>query len=183
MTVLVVAEPTPLVSIDEAMAHLRHPDGEEELVSGYIAAASAWVDGPWGWLGQCISPQVLEVRGNVFSAIGRLPYGPLIETVSLKYVSETGVEVTMPAADYVLTEGGLSLAGGATWPRLRGDANGVRLQYRAGFARVPAPIKQAVLLLVGQWFAVREATNVGNIVNELPLAVRALLGPYRIIRV
>ena len=46
-------------------------------------------------------------------------------------------------------------------------------------AAVPAAIKQAMLLLIGHWFANREAVNVGNIVTAMPLAVEALIAPYR----
>jgi len=36
------------------------------------------------------------------------------------------------------------------------------------------------LLLVGHWYSNREAVNIGNITSEVPLAVEALLQPYRI---
>lgn len=42
------------------------------------------------------------------------------------------------------------------------------------------PSVQAVVkLVVSQWYENRSATNAGNIVNEMPLAVRALLEPLR----
>ena len=37
----------------------------------------------------------------------------------------------------------------------------------------------AELLLIGHFYANREAVNVGNIVNEMPFAVEALAGPFR----
>lgn len=55
------------------------------------------------------------------------------------------------------------------------DAGGVRLRFKAGHDRIPPPVKQAVLLLVGQWYRNRMAINVGNIVSELPNGVKALL--------
>lgn len=42
---------------------------------------------------------------------------------------------------------------------------------------VPGGIRAAVLLLVAHLYENREAVNVGNIVNEMPFGVRALLDP------
>lgn len=41
-------------------------------------------------------------------------------------------------------------------------------------------VRTAMLLLVGHWYANREAVVSGNTPAELPLAVEALLQPYRI---
>lgn len=41
-------------------------------------------------------------------------------------------------------------------------------------------VRTAMLLLVGHWYSNREAVNIGNITSEVPLAVEALLQPYRI---
>ncbi|MBJ9352434.1 phage gp6-like head-tail connector protein [Citrobacter koseri] len=41
-------------------------------------------------------------------------------------------------------------------------------------------VKAAMLLLIGHWYANREAVNIGNITTEVPFAVEALLQPYRI---
>jgi len=46
-------------------------------------------------------------------------------------------------------------------------------------APVPAPVEQAMLLLIGHWFENREAVNVGNIITSFPLGVDRLVAPYR----
>jgi uncharacterized phiE125 gp8 family phage protein len=51
-----------------------------------------------------------------------------------------------------------------------------RNQYQA----VPPAIKQAILLLVGHWFANRETVVIGTIVAQMPSAVEALLSTYRV---
>ena len=43
----------------------------------------------------------------------------------------------------------------------------------------PASIDQAVLLLIGHWFANREAVLSGTVAVELPLAFDALVAPHR----
>lgn len=180
MTVLVVTPPAPLVSLQAAKDHLRYTEyDEDELIGSYVAAASAYIDGPFGILRRAIGRQTLEVRGNVFSAIDRLPVGPIIEIDEVKYIDTLGVEQTLAPENYVLSGERFGLAASSRWPQLRGDASGVRVRYVAGFESPPAPIKQAVLLLVGQWFRHRMAINVGNIINDLPHGVKALLAPYK----
>lgn len=40
---------------------------------------------------------------------------------------------------------------------------------------VPADLAEAVLQLAAHWYEVREAVNVGNIVNEVPFGVREIV--------
>jgi hypothetical protein len=44
---------------------------------------------------------------------------------------------------------------------------------------LPKPLKQAVLLMIGQLFAVREPVNIGNIVTKLPYTLDFLIAPYK----
>lgn len=180
MSVLVITPPEPLVSLEDAKDHLRvTTDDEDTLIEGYIAAASAWIDGPGGWLGRSFGEQTLELRGNVFGACDRLPYGPVKSIVDIKYVDPQGVEQTLAPATYALADGQLVLTHGAAWPSVRGDAAGVRVRYLAGEASIPPQVRQAVLLLVGQWFRNRMSVVVGTISSELPFGVEALLSPLR----
>lgn len=179
MTVVVITPPDPLVSLDEAKAHLRDPEGEDSLIEGYIAAASAWIDGPAGWLGRSIGEQTLELRTNVFSGCARLPYGPVIDVTEVRYVDSAGVDRVLEASAYELVGWGLGLRHGQSWPAVRGDAEGVRVLYQAGEAEVPPQVRQAILLLVAQWFRNRASIVVGTISSEPPFGVEALLSPLR----
>lgn len=183
MTVLVVTPAEPFVTLEEAKAHLRDPEGEDDLIESYIAAACGWIDGPagGGWLGRSISRQTLAHRCDDFCCDAPLPYGPVTEIQSIKYRAPSGAEETVDPSAYILADDRPVPAPGAAWPTLRGDRQGVTITYAAGAEpeAVPAPVKQAVLLLVGQWFRNRMAVNVGNIVNEMPFAVEALLSPFR----
>ena len=180
MSVLVITPPEPLVSLDDAKEHLRVTEGDEDaLIEGYIAAASAWIDGPSGWLGRSIGLQTLELRTNVFASCDRLPYGPVVAITSVKYVDAQGIEQTMDSAHYEVVDGGLSAGSGFSWPAHRGDAEGVRVRYVTGEPTFPPHVRQAVLLLVGQWFRNRMAVVVGTIVSDIPFGVEALLSPLR----
>lgn len=180
MSVLVITPPEPLVSLPDAKAHLRVTESDEDgLIESYIAAASAWIDGPAGWLGRSIGLQTLELRTNVFASCDRLPYGPVISITSVKYVDAQGVEQTVDPAHYEVVEDGLAAASGFSWPSHRGDAEGVRVRYVAGEPGFAPQVRQAVLLLVGQWFRNRMSVVVGTISSQLPFGVDALLSPLR----
>lgn len=181
MSVFVVAPPDPDIDLELVKTHLRVEDDDDDvLIEAFIAAACAHIDGPQGWLGRCIWSQTLELRQNVFCGPIRLPYGPVTEIVSVKYVDSAGAEQTLAEAGYVLlTDGAVDLAHGASWPSHRGDAEGVRIRYVAGFETLPPAILSAVLLMVGDLYLNRE--TVGEVTGQIQMSmtVQALLAPFR----
>ena len=166
MSVRVITPPEAVVSLAEAKAQLNmgedDPGTDDALISGYILAATANLDGPaGGWLGRAIGAQELEMTLDGFPAWApvRLPFPPIIEMVSVKYDDTSGAEQTVDPARYRLTPAGLSLVAGAYWPTSAAVWGAVRVRYRAGYApgKVPAQIKQAILLLMADLYANREA--------------------------
>jgi uncharacterized phiE125 gp8 family phage protein len=125
----------------------------------------------------------------------RLPFPPLITVSSINYVDVNGVTPTLWAASKYIVDapvgdhaqrGRITLAYGEVWPITRDIANAVTVQFIAGYGAapdVPQGIKQAMLLMIGNWYANRESVNVGNIVNEMPQSANALLWGYRVLEV
>lgn len=151
MRVVVVTSPVPFITADQAKRHLRvEGDDENEYIEGLIAVATAWIDGPDGWLGRALGSQVLEavLPSRVWAGERRLPLPPLVEILS-----ET------PSDDGVTT-----------------------VRYRAGYAAdaVPAPIRHAILLMVGHLYENRMAVTAATHMGAMPLGVDALLSPYRV---
>lgn len=178
MAVLVITAPDPLVTLEDVKAHLRvETDDEDVVIEGYIDAASAWIDGPAGWLGRSIGAQVLELRTEGLS-VGRLPFGPVDEIVSIVVVDEAGAETTLAPDAYRLIDEVVKPGAGGGWGGVPAQAE-VRIRYRAGSDEIPAPIRQAVLLLIGQWFRHRSSVAADGPVGEMPFAVDALLSPFR----
>jgi uncharacterized phiE125 gp8 family phage protein len=66
----------------------------------------------------------------------------------------------------------------AGWP----GHSDLRVRYVAGYAEdhtgVPQPLRHALRLLLAHWYANREAVSAGDL-KELPVAVDALISPYR----
>lgn len=182
MRVLVVTPPGPAVSLAQAKQHLRvDSDDEDALIAALIEAATAHIDGPDGWLGRAIGSQTLEARGDVFRDAMRLPYGPVIDIVTVKHLDEDGHELTVLPADYELRGSILGSAFGCRWPSVAAHGEAVRIQYRAGYEKVPAAITAAILLMVGDLY--RNPTSVSaGAVSKVPMSttVENLLNPFRV---
>ncbi|MVF50586.1 phage gp6-like head-tail connector protein [Pseudomonas monteilii] len=70
------------------------------------------------------------------------------------------------------------------WTNRRLIAEGEPLPEPVGNALLfRKSIQQGVLLLVGHWYATREAVAVGTIATEMPLATQALWKPHRWVNV
>ena len=192
MSVVVISPPLEIVSLDLAKQHLRvENDADDTLIEVYIASAQAAIDGPMGWLGRCVGPQMLETRFDGFSTpiwswgfdtqglfwnsgddfaflnaawpAGRitLPYPPLISVVSVIYEDSNGVDVTLPSAAYLATDEGLDSAYGTNFPSGRWEANAVRVRYQAGYDITPPAIVAAVLLMIGDLYSNRGTVETG----------------------
>lgn len=181
MSVVVVTPPTPAIDLDVVKSHLRVEFNDDDaLIQAYVDAAVSHIDGPGGWLGRSVWPQTLELRQNVFGDDTRLPYGPVQSVTSIKYVDGDGAEQTVPPADYFLTgDGEIKLSHGASWPSLRGDAEGVRIRYEAGHETLPGAVLSAVLLMVGDLYNHRGSTGSETGAVQMNTTVENLLAPYR----
>lgn len=182
MIVRVIERPGPVVSWQEAQAHLRVEDEERVYVESLIAAATGWLDGPAGWLGRCIGVQTLELVSCAFGS-DRLPFPPLVEVTGITYLGADNVEHELSSGDWIqLLNGSIVPPMGQHWPAISGSPEAVRVQYQAGYAEgeVPKAIKQAILLIVGHWFQNRDTVITGTIVSEMPFAAQALLSTYRV---
>ncbi len=124
-----------------------------------------------------------------------LPRGPVISLDSITYIGTDGEPVTVaddPEADppttdltdlAVLDQGTLSatvsLANGATWPQTASQKRAVSIVFTVGYGTdstdVPADIKAAILLRVGDLYRNREANGQPLEENK---TVCALLDPH-----
>jgi uncharacterized phiE125 gp8 family phage protein len=188
LRVIVVTPPDPIVSYADAAARLRiASDGEQADVEAMIAAATAMLDGPDGWLGRAIGEQTLELRCDRFPGCDyplRLPLPPIAAMVSVKYLDADGVEQTIAGSDYELIGDELWPTASASWPTTAARPEAVRIRYSAGYDDVPPNITAAILLMTGDLYANRETAVTGTIASAVPMSttVEALLAPLRIYR-
>jgi uncharacterized phiE125 gp8 family phage protein len=189
-TVAPVGQP---VTLAEAKAQCRvdHSD-EDALLTSLIAAAVAHLDGYGGVLGRAILTQTWRQDFDGFAGVGdlrlRLPM-PAASVASVTYVDAEGQTQTLASGLYALRRDAVGSfvepAYGEGWPATRSQTASVSVTFTAGYggaADVPQPIKQAILLLVGHWYANREAVT-SDPATPLPLGVEALIAPRRVVGV
>ncbi|GLS79906.1 head-tail connector protein [Paracoccus marinus] len=171
--VLVVPPAATPITLSEAKAQARvEHDDEDLLIQQYIDAATAWLDGPAGILGRCLVTQTWRAELAAVTGPIRLPFP----------------DTVIDRAVFTDAEGGelihaFELQDQRPLLRLRsGLGRPAAITFTAGYgapADVPAAIRQAMLLLVTQWYEHRQVTGTGT---ALPFSVEALLAPYRRIR-
>lgn len=164
------------VTTADAKAHLRVTDtAEDDLITALVLAAQAHVENV---LGRPLTAETWEQSQDGFpgGAIQLLKQ-PVTAVTSLKYDVDA-VETTMDVADYRLDLVSGRVWSDASWPTAD-DIGSVRVRFTAGYAAVPAPLKAAVLLLVGDMYANREAKQATDL-GDNPTVAR-LLFPYRMI--
>lgn len=113
---------------------------------------------------------------------------PLSSVASVKYYDESETLQTLATSNYVVdtasNRGLIWLAKDKTWPTLGQTPRPIQIAFTAGYGAtqkyVPDRCKQAILLLVGHWYANREAVVTGTIATELPMAYQSLVDSARV---
>lgn len=176
------------LSIEDAKEHLRIDQHEEDV--WLLDAIKATRQRAEGMMGRALITQTLEVALSGWPAgrVIELPRPPLVSVTSVKYYGENDTEYTLAASNYHVdtrtTPGRLVLKGTAQWPAtaLR-EVNGVIIRYVAGYgseaADVPAEIRAALKLWLGELYEVRENSAAGGLVT-VPAAGEKLLLKYRV---
>jgi uncharacterized phiE125 gp8 family phage protein len=149
--------------LGEAKAHLRvtHAD-DDDFINRLIVAARRQVEMRTGLR---LIQQVWRVTYDRWTEDGtlRLPVGPVLGVNSFRVIGADDVSVTIDPAHYTLDEvsvpARLALRPGRAVPSPGRRFNGIELTVTVGFgaaaSSVPQELKQAMLLMVGSWFAHR----------------------------
>lgn len=183
MLTLATAPAVTPVSLTEAKAHLAVTDSNSDtIIQLYLDAAVAHVDGAEGVLGRCLVTQTWDYSLDCFPDEITVPLPTLQSVTSVKYYDTDGVQQTWDSANYIVA--GQRIVPVDAWPDFDTDRPyPITVRFVAGYglaAAVPAAIKAAILLYVGDSMANREAG--GEQVFENPAAQR-LLRPYKAWRV
>lgn len=157
-------------------------DAEDLDIAGLITAAREHVELVCN---RALVTQTLRADFDYWPGLVRLPRPRLISVDQVQYAhGTTGILTTLASTEYQADSAReparLVLKYGKTWPDTYDALGAVQVTYTAGYGAadaVPQGIVTALKLLVGHWYRNREAVSMGGW-NELPLGVRALLGPY-----
>lgn len=186
MLELVDAPATTPISVADAKAHMRVDlTAEDGLIGDLVDAATVAVDAV-GMLGKAMITQkwrqwVGQSPGDV-----RLIIGPVQAVTDVKYYDLDGVLQTDTLTNYETL--GTSLAtyvrpkSGFSWPATQVRADAIAIEYEAGYgdapSDVPAPIRQALKMLVSHWYESRADAGEKRMEN-VPYGFESMLNLYR----
>jgi uncharacterized phiE125 gp8 family phage protein len=186
MSLTRLSPPSPApVSLAEVRAQCRiDADDEDALLMAYVRAATDWIEEQEG---------IVLITSSWAYRLPAFPYGyapsislplrPLQSVTEIAYTDTNGVAQVLPTVDYTLVSSKLWPAFGLSWPVTR-EPSDITITFTAGFGddhnAAPAPIRQALMLLVTYWFEMRSAAiGEGGPVTHVPFSVRELLQPFR----
>lgn len=177
MTISLITPPTgePVTAVlAKAYARITH-SYEDSLVDLWISAAREHcenvLDRPIRQAGYRVS----EVSPDAAIAVAGL--GPFTVTQARSITG--GVPTTIPSTDYssAWDYGQMVITHNTAWP----SADSIEIDFTVGYADVPMPIKQAILVLVGDMDRNREAATTEAVGYSQNPAVQNLLYPYRVL--
>lgn len=184
----VAAEPTrEPVSIAEARQHCRidHTD-EDDYIAGLIVAARSWCE---DYCRRSFMTRTIEMKRPRFRSPMDLPRGPVQSVSSVQYQDSDDATQTLSADVYELAADPVMarvvLRSSQSWPTTADVEHPVTITYVSGYgdlsADVPATIRQAIKMMVGQLYEYREPIVTGTSIAHVPMAVESLLAPYRVL--
>lgn len=176
------------VKVDRAVDHDEHDDLLTVLIKGAREHVERY----------CVLSLITQTREAAFDSFTcnlQLPYGPVQEIVSVEYVASGGVATALTTDDYQFDlyapVARIAPVYLGVWPSTIGaNLNAVTVRYIAGYtpvagsptdyrASVPAALKVAMKMLIGNWYVNREAA--GDVQTfEVPYAVDCLLAQYKL---
>ncbi len=203
---LISAPAVEPLSLAETKTYLRVDAVDEDAyISGLIVTARMWVEKriarafitqTWdyimdAWPGSQPNGWWDGVREGPVTGSSRraveLPLPPLQSVASVQTYDDADQITLFDASRYLVDTtripGRLVLRSNQVWPSVTRAANGIEIRFIAGYgdnaSDVPGAFKQALYILVAHWFENRVQVNGQNLPQSAPLAVEALLTPFR----
>ncbi len=176
------------VTLDDAKAYLRvEHDADDDVIAALIAGARVNVEAQTR---RALITQSWRLVFDAWPANGRiavLPV-PLVALTAARVYKLDGTTQAISSgvfvADIASAPAVLSFSAGALAPPGRVVA-GIELDIEAGYGDepddVPAPLRQAIRVLVAHWYENRGLVAIGHNVAVLPETAAALIRPYRVL--
>jgi hypothetical protein len=193
------------VSRTEARNHLRLDDDvDDSLVRAYIQAATDWAENYTGrflvsrtcqmmldgarelesplWEGMRTGPSNVAYLDHI-----ELAAAPVISVESIKYYSDDDTQYTWAASNYFVDTfsepAKVVLRDGGTYPTDLRAANGLEINFTAGYGSNPSAVPEAIKVAILQYIAfLYEHRGDNEAGMQSPPVLRALLDPYRVLR-
>lgn len=183
-----VVTPAAIKPVDPAeVEHQLATEPEQGAhVLALIAAATEQVE---TYTGRALINRTLAYTLDAFPCgLLELPRPPLSSISEIRYLDENGDQQILDDALYRVSTtrepGVVEPAYGESWPATRAVIDAVEIEYVAGYgaaaADVPAVLRQALVMMVGEWLEFREGLVIGTIAEEIPHAIKMLLNGERL---
>lgn len=182
---LVTPPEEQVVTTAEMKGHLRVDFADDDSqIAGFIAAATARLDGYSGILGRCLVSQSWSFQLSEWPRSCLLLPFPDVSSATISYSDTAGDDQEADSEMYELVEGArgtsLSLKSAFARPALFQDVETpITVTMIVGYGDaedIPHPIKIAVMMLAAHFYEHRGA---GEEAETMPFGVHALVAPYR----
>lgn len=177
------AEP---LNVSQALAHLRlDDDASIDYVTALITVARQQVEDRTE---RTLMPSTWTLKLDAFPADGaavELLRPPIVGVTSVAYLDAAGASQTLDPSAYVVdtaSEPGRLMPVAGVWPATQNQINAVTIVYTAGYANaaaVPAPVKQWMLLAIGDVYELRQRSGDKPAIPQD--FADGLLAPYRLL--
>lgn len=183
--ILVTPPAVEPLTLADAKSFLRVAHGDDDgLIAGLIAAARSHVERATR---RALIAQTWRLVRDAWPSDGRIVVlpAPLIAIAAARVRDEAGVAHALDTDAFTFVAGAVpAVLTFAPWSLpAPGTTNGIEIDVTLGHggaaADVPAPLVQAVRLLVSHWYAHRGVLAGGQGGAPLPVSYAALIAPWR----
>ena len=181
-----IAASTAILTTAEAKTHLKvDTDADDTLIDNIISAAT---ESAQIFTNRYFINTTITQHGDNWNDIATLFKSKVSSITHIKYFDSDNSEQTLATSvwlsDINHQPARIGLKPNQSFPSLADRINAVNCKYVVGYGSaasdVPEGIREAVLLIVGNWYENRQEVVVGRIATELPKSAQYLLEQYKI---
>ena len=176
------------VTLADAKHFLRiDHDDDDDVIAALIAAARVHVEAKTR---RALITQVWRLTRDVWPAAGLLPIlpAPLCEVIAVGIYRDDGMLQMLDVGSFhinsVAAPAILTFERGAL-PAPGRPSGGIEIDVEVGYGGepddVPAPLRQAIRLLVAHWYENRRLVAASGEVAAMPASVSSLIAPFRML--
>ena len=184
------ARSTYAITLSEAKEHLRIDSGftlDDTYITSLIKIAQDIVEKETSILLTEIElTYIADIWGGSYIDLGFSGNN----VVHVKYFDTSNTEVTLVEdtdytvsnKDYINATLRIYPVTGKDWPDLYDKPDCINIKFDAGPSealQIPEGLKQAMLLIIGRYYEMRNDVVSGTVVNEVPLGAQHLINQYK----
>tara|TARA_R110002020_G_scaffold58135_4_gene159575 strand:+ start:285 stop:860 length:576 start_codon:yes stop_codon:yes gene_type:complete len=183
---VITAATTDILTLAEAKAHLKvDTTADDTLITTLIKSATQSAE---QFTNMYFITTDVKQYCDTWTDVQTLYKSPVQSINVIKYYDNDNTLQTLASSVYLLDDKSkparVTTDVDQNFPTLADRTNAIEVRYDVGFgdaaSDVPEIIKQAVLLIIGNWYANRESVITGRTTTEMPLSSQYILGQYKI---